>query len=797
MASLRTSLSTASPDLLAVAIAVACLGFAGAASASASTSTSTAYVSLDEPLPTAQAGVEQRLFLEIFHGDRPTGLLAELRLRGDRLWATPAELRDIGLVLPADLVADADGLVSLDALPGLSWRYDAALQRLHLDIPAALRPQQALGYQPPAVVHAERPNGWHVGYDAYGQHRDDFESLAVATSVGWFGRLGTLEINGIARTGDVVDAVGEHGYERLDTRWTYSDPGHMWTWTVGDLVSGGVAWSRPVRMGGAQWRRNFATRPDLVTIPLPRFSADATLPSAVELYVDNVRQFGSEVQDGPFVLDALPSISGAGTAQLVVRDSLGRVTTTTVPLYLDNQRLAPGLTDFSLEVGALRRGYGTHLDEYDDVAGSASWRRGVTDTFTAEAHVEATDGLSLGGAGLVWAPGNRWGLVSASVARSTGDEDGWQHTLGYQYTSRHWGLDLLSQRRSEGWRDLGDTSVFVGEPPTSLREDDRATFWVPTAIGDFAASWLRWEDRDGTRSTVRSLSWNRQFARAFVSATVFDDGDQSGGGLNVSIPLGDLRHASVSVQHSRSGTDTSASYRQEAPYEGGWGWGVQVGDRDGGQASLGGEYRGDHFEAIAGLDHDRHDTGGFAGMTGSIVGLGGEVFFARRIHDAFALVSTGVGDVPVLYENRLYGHSDADGHLLVTDLRGWQRNRLAIDPDSLPANYRIGDIERFATPTDRGGVLVDFDVRRTAPAMAVLLGRDGAPLAAGLRAHDGDHTLVVGFDGQVYLESLDRDTVLETPIDDGVCRHVLPAVESTTDGSPARLGPVACEWSTR
>src|SRR5688572_10310577 len=141
MASLRTSLSNVSPDLLAVAIAVACLGLAGAATAS--TSTSTAYVSLDDPVPTAVAATEQRLFLEIFHGDRPTGLLAEMRLRGDRLWATPDELRQVGLVLPADLAADADGLVPLDALPGLSWRYDAAAQRLHLDIPATLRPQQA------------------------------------------------------------------------------------------------------------------------------------------------------------------------------------------------------------------------------------------------------------------------------------------------------------------------------------------------------------------------------------------------------------------------------------------------------------------------------------------------------------------------------------------------------------------------------------------------------------------------------------------------------------------------------
>lgn len=797
MGSPRPSPSSVCPDVLALAIAAALLGASGVAGASANAGASTGvgvHVSLDEPVTRPAADDEQRLFLEIYHGDRPIGLIAELLLRGDRFWAMPAELAEIGFAVPAGALAaaDDDGRVPLDALPGLSWRYDAAAQRLHLEIPAALRPQQALGYSAPQAVQAERPPGLQFNYDAFAQHRDELSSLAVGTQLGWFGRLGTFEIDGVSRFGDTEDL---DRWTRLDTRWLYSDPGHMWTWTVGDLVSGGVAWSRPVRLGGVQWRRNFATRPDLVTMPLPRFSADATLPSAVELYVDNVRRFGSEVQDGPFVLDAVPSISGAGTAQLVVRDALGRVTTTSVPLYFDNERLAPGLTDFSVELGALRRGYGTRDDEYaDEMAGSASWRRGMTDTFTAEAHAEATDGLTLFGAGAVWAPGNRWGLVTASVARSTGDHDGWQHSVGYQYHSRRWGLDLLSQRRSDGWRDLGDLSVFPGEPPSSSRSDDRATVWVPTRAGDFAASWLRSEDRDGVRTTVRSLSWNRQFGNAaFVSASLFDDGERTGGGVNISIPLGQQRQVALSVQHDDGDTDAVATFRQSPPYEGGWGWGAQAGTRDGGQGGAYAEYRGDFIEARAGVDYDGRSTGTYASATGSIVRLGGETYFSRRIYDAFALVSTGTGGVPVLYENRLYGTTDADGHLLVTELRGWQRNRIAIDPDRLPANYRVGDIERFATPTDRGGAIVEFDVRRLAPAIVVLSGPDGAPLAAGSRVRsDGGPDLVVGFDGEVYLESLDRSTVLTAGVDGAICRYALPAVTADAGGAPARLGPQAC-----
>jgi outer membrane usher protein len=798
MASRRPFPSNGSRSALFRAIAVSCLGAAVAARAD---SRDAAYAVLDEPMPGDFATREQRLYLDVFHGDRATGVLAEVWLHGGRVSASAAELQAMGLVLPAGVTNDPDGRIGLDAVPGLAWRYDAPAQRLYLDIPIAMRPRQTLGYIPPAPVQAERPPGWRLGYDAYGRQHDQGDTLALATSLAWFGRLGTLENYGVSQFADAPTGGTGDGYTRLDTHWTYSDPQRMWNWTAGDLINGGLDWTRSVRMAGLQWRRDFATRPDLVTVPVPRFNGDATLPSAVELYVDNVRTFGSDVQDGPFVLDATPALMGAGMARLVVRDALGRETTTTVPLYFDNQRLAPGLSDFSVELGVLRRGYGGgDDDEYgDDIAGSASWRRGMTDTITLEAHAEATRGLQLAGAGIVWSPGNRWGLLTAAVARSDGDRAGWQHSLGYQYISRGWGLDVHSLRRDAGYRDLGDasTAAFL---PTSLRAEDRATAWLATAAGDFSTSWIRYEDRLGLRTEVTSLGWNRQFGgRLYVSANVFDDGGRTGGGISVSLPLGPDRHAFASVQDSQFDDPVATlDLRQDIPYEGGWGGGVHVSDRDGGEGRAYAGYRNDHVEASGGIEHAGGSSGAFAQAAGSVVGLGGRVFFSRLVYDAFALVSTGVAGVPVLHENRLYGTTDADGYLLLPQLRGWQRNRVAIDPDALPANYRVDAIERFATPTDRGGVVVAFDVRALAPAIVVLLDRDGDVLPAGMRidASDGG-VAIVGFDGEVYLASLDRATVLQAPVVGGSCRYALAAIAVPADGAPARLGPVACDGSTR
>ena len=174
--------------------------------------------------------------------------------------------------------------------------------------------------------------------------------------------------------------------------------------------------------------------------------------------------------------------------------------------------------------------------------------------------------------------------------------------------------------------------------------------------------------------------------------------------------------------------------------------------------------------------------------------MAGQAFASRRINDAFAVVSTAsVPRVPVLYENRVLGTTNAKGYLLVPEMRGWQRNRLAIDPDALGAEYRVPQIERFVTPADAEGVLVSFGLARLHPVLAVLLGPDGLPVPAGARGRIAgqDSELLVGFDGEAYIEDAKPGTVLEVDVGDATCRYHLPAASATS--AQSRLGPLRCE----
>jgi outer membrane usher protein len=749
--------------------------------------------SYDAELARQQRLLAQELYLEVVRDDLPTGRVVHVRLREGRMSAQLDELRSVGLEPPAQLRLSSDRWIALDTLPGLVYRYDPAGQRLFLTIPPRLRPLQALGYQPPGAVHVQRDAGWLIAYDFYGRSYDGQHSAALGHAARWFGRGGAVQTSGSLHAGD-----NRRSYRRLDTYWSYSDPERMSTWTAGDLISGGLAWSRPVRMAGVQWRRNFATRPDLITLPMPSFSADATVPSAVELYVNNVRQFGSQVQDGPFVLDTLPRISGAGQATLVVTDHLGRVSQTTVPLYIDQQRLAPGLSDFSVEVGLLRHGYGGNDDGYDSrPVVSASWRRGLAASLTLEGHGEIGPGLQLAGLGVAWSPANRWGLLTASYSHSLGDTQGSQHSLGYQWHSPYFGFDVQHLRRSAGYRDLGDLgNAATGFVPT-LRGSDRATAWVPLPRGSLAMTWLRQRNGDQGSHEVRSLSWNQNIGeRLTASATVFEVDGRIGAGLSVGRVLGERMHATVGATHNQDRISGHAGIRRSAPYQGGWGWNVQAGERSGRFLHASAQVRGRHGEAWFGIDHFGGRSGAFVQASGSVVRMDGHTFLSRYIHDGFAVVSThGIADVLILSENRSYGRSNAAGYLLVPDLRSWQRNRLSIDPDDLDADVRVGDLVRIVTPAERSGVLVAFEIGRIQPALLVLMGLDDQPLPAGSRARiaASGEAVIVGFDGEVYLDDVDADTTIEFAFTDGRCLYRVPRPEPSSLARP-RHRALACEW---
>ena len=115
-----------------------------------------------------------------------------------------------------------------------------------------------------------------------------------------------------------------------------------------------------------------------------------------------------------------PSITGTGELQVVVTDALGRQQVISQPYYSGSTLLRAGLNEYSFEVGAIREDYGLESFAYGDPFAAGTFRRGITDTFTAEVHAETqVDGASALGLDTAWQVGTL-GVVTATAAAGRG-----------------------------------------------------------------------------------------------------------------------------------------------------------------------------------------------------------------------------------------------------------------------------------------------------------------------------------------------------------------------------------------
>lgn len=732
------------------------------------------------------------VYLDVTLNGMASGL-ASFSYRDSELWSSPSTLRRLGFALDEH----ANGAVRLNGLRGVVATYDAARQEARITAPLELlnTPVTVLNKPADDVPRTSVSPGALLNYDLYATtDRHGASGLNAFTELRAFGTFGVFDSTALAGAGS-AGAQGRDALTRLDTTWSLSFPQRMLTLRVGDLLTDALSWTRSTRLGGIQLARDFSLQPYRVTAPLPEFLGSATLPSDIELYVNGMRRYSGQVPSGPFALTTIPNINGAGNAQVVLTDTLGRVTTMDFPLYDTRQLLQKGLADWSAELGVVRRDYGQRSFAYGhEAAASGTWRYGVTDGFTAQAHAETSRGLvqaGIGGAVLL----GQAGVLSGSFAHSRdGGRSGSQIGAGYDWRSDRINIGFNATRTTGEFRDVA--ARYGGAAP---RATARASVgWNAGTLGSFNLGYLhlRYPEQDASR--YASASWFRSFGRRLslnVSANRnLDDHEDLALFVGATFVFGNAS-VSAGAQSDHGHTSLVADANSPPPGDGGFGWhaGVRTGDgQDGGRAEA--EYLGTYGRADAGV-YAYGDSGyAYARASGALVAMGGRVFAARHVDASFAVVSTdGITDVPVQLENRPIGRTDAHGMLLVTPLNAYQNNKLSIDPMNLPSSVRIDRVNTIAIPQDRAGTLVRFGITPVRAASVIIVDASGTPVPVGSRAlvrgHDAEPALV-GFDGVAWFDALDIDNVVD--VDTGSTRCSVHFAFVADGEAIPQIGPLTC-----
>lgn len=759
----------------------------------------------------------QELLLDVKVNDNASRVLARFRhLPDGKLAATPDELRKAGFRAERG-VAGKDGFIPLDSLPGVAWEYNDVDQMIAFTAPDQAREPTTvdLGSESePIDYSAVRSDfGLVTNYTLYATsgsnwHGDNLDgSLSGSVESRLLTPFGTLSTSGLGRM-NPFDA-GRYDIARLDSAWRYVDPKRMLTYQIGDTVSGALSWSSSYRLGGLQIRRNFGIRPDLVTTPVPSLSGSASVPSTLDLYLNNMKVYSGDVPSGPFDFSGLPFLGGGGDARIVMKDALGRESVIQRSYFFAPGMLRKGYVDYSAEVGFPRLGYGYSSFNYaSDIAASASIRYGLTNWLTLEGHAEGIRSLVNTGAGFAASLGP-YGSVNASVAASRYEGALGEKISAYYQVSRNGYSFYIGGDRMIG--DYNDVGLVADrrndyETPVSARsrQVDRVGVSFPLGFDPSSLSLgfsrVHGAGRDNDSSLV-SASWSRTvFDKVSLYVTGYGDlGRRGDFGVyaGLSMPIGKDMTASASLSRNGDhiGVDTSLS-RSSGLEEGAVGWTIRDHEGGGGNSarSVSANYR-TRLAQLSGSVEQSGDQGRLTGtIEGSVVAAGGGVFLANRVDDAFAVVKAGGPNVDVSVNSRRVAKTNSRGRALVPSLDSYRRNRISIDPANLSFDLQPDQTEAIVIPADRSGAVVDFGVSKVDAAIVSLTGPDGksVPLGAAVQLDGSSQSTVAGYDGRTYLTGLSgRNSITVTlPENAGTCHATFDY--AAKPGAQPEIGPIPC-----
>ncbi|WP_313800928.1 fimbria/pilus outer membrane usher protein [Sphingobium sp.] len=708
-------------------------------------------------------------------------------LRDGHLFVPSDAARSWGIRLPGNMSAitiDGQRFTALDGLAGLTARLDGNGAALLIDADPRLFPSVHLRRGPRSLPVARAVPAQFIGYDLSLSEWQGELSASAFLDAGLSGNWGVLG------TTATVRSEGQN-VVRLDSSFQRDFPGRRLRLILGDTLTRGGDWNRPVRFGGIRLGTDFSLTPDDITYPLPVLRGSAALPSTVELAAASSRQ-RLDVQPGNFTIDYQPVFTGSGEVTMTIRDAGGNVRNVMRSFYTSPRLLREGLDDFSLEAGFLRRNFGWSSFSYSAPFAAGSWRHGLSDTLTLFGRAEGSgDSQAAGlGLGLVIAP---IGEISLAAAASHGKwGSGTLLRAQFQRITRTYAITASYQEESADFMQVGDDRPDAGK----RSELAVAGSLVLGRIGNLSASHVENDQGDNQRFSTSSLSYAANLGPAYLSlgARRMRLSGSGNDGLfgSITLPLGPRASAGLFAGAGR----TAASLNRSPPSDSGLGYRFLIGrDHDSGMTLAEGGLTWRTGAGDVELSAARHGkTDGIRlEARGALLTVGGEIVVAPRLDYAFALVDVlGDEEASLTFENRPVAQRAGGGRkAVITGLQPYAANRIAVDLDALPMDMLVTSPEQRIVPGYRQAVKVTFGSPPSHPATLWLVDENGVTLPVGLAVTVADEPPgVTGQGGEIYLSNARPGARIAVRGPEMACLAIVPALPQ---GVPVpRIGPVSC-----
>ncbi len=669
----------------------------------------------------------------------------------------------------------------LDTKNGASYKIDESNQTVYLRIEKNLFARTILdagetSHTKTAEISKNLTNdkvyknqGAFLNYDIYGQKESNTSSLNTLLSANYFNKYGEGEfsiINKNVKHENQNTLVPEQDTVRLNTTWTKHDLDTKHTYIFGDFSTTNNGYGRNVFLGGLSFSKNYSLNPNFNKTSTPALKGYSSLPSVVDVYLNNSSKYSFNVPPGEFNINNIPSISGNGQARVVVRDLLGRETTYQQDIFANSKVLKKGIEDYSINIGAERFNYGTESNDYKGIAAVGTYSKGYTDHLTNEYRAEIKKdyiGLGLGTNYKIdslkttvgahgWINKNKDNLGNNVGIYSTTIADPVSFRVSYdKYNNQFYQLGMLEYTDSYINNRKSLFTATVGVNGNKLTNKD---------IGNFNISYIENKAYNNDNSKILGLNYNKNLTK-HINLNVnylknLDDSkkDMMFVGLVYNF---DGHSVNYNASSNNGTTEQYASYQKTANDLDPVSFGYGVSGQSEGQYKVGGDLRTSKGNIAANVYSQNNSQGMTFNARGAVVAMDGDVWATKKINNSFGLVKVeGKDNLTVYYQNKAIGKTDSEGKILIPNLSPNTENKVEVG-QSLPINIEIVEQPNIYPSIGKRGYISEINLREKKSFTVNVKLTDNSFLPPGATAKTFDlnnniieEDLPVGHQGLIY-----------------------------------------------
>ncbi|MCA9507887.1 MAG: fimbrial biogenesis outer membrane usher protein [Myxococcales bacterium] len=524
---------------------------------------------------------------------------------------------------------------------------------------------------------------------------------------------------------------------------------------VGDYATDAPSWGGLFACGGLKIVKNFSFQSGFLSYPTTELSGVAHMPGSAEIWINENLRHKNNLDTGKFILDNLNLPSGAQSGKLIVKDKSGIASVIPFSYFADPEILKPGLSAFSYSFGFLRKDYGVKSFSYGEPIFIGNHKIGVADFWTPSFY--SLIGRTLFSLGAE----NRFRLFdfgSAAIALGLGMRE---KNSGYLVAAE------FNLRKFDIYWSSRGVLVSKDFPSSPLKKINKQKLRISSAfrlnktyLQHSSINYLfsRGEDDDYHSIGLKQALFLDGNLNLHLSSTYNFNQNNFDFFLYFSYTPANRHSMSLGVQKNDGSYSSAASYYKSADNNRNnrlsYALMAQFERKIMGHGNIG--FGNNYMRSRLDVQASKESLSYLGQFDGSFGVIENQFFYSKPIEKGITLINIPMQkEIEIYKDNSVYlGQTNADGHLILSDLPPYQPTRLSINSKNLDSHIEIEDLNKNSifVPGYKSAHRVDFLVKTVRHVLFRLV-INGKAALAGTRiySNDGSESGFVANDGLVYL----------------------------------------------